>query len=252
MEPMRIARLLSIAGVASRRKAEDLIREGLVSVNGKTVTSLGTRVDPDMDDVRFQGRPLAGRRRPRTYVLMNKPRGYVCTRKDEEGRPSVLELLPPKLHHLYPVGRLDLSSEGLLLLTDDGDFCLRMTHPRYGTKKTYRVKVQGTPTPEVLARLTEGVTLEGERLRAREAHLVTRGPSAWIEVVLAEGKKNEIRRLCGAVGYPVSRLERVGIEFLTLEGLALGRYRTLRPAEVARLMRSESGRSKERVALVGL
>ncbi|MFN7972454.1 MAG: pseudouridine synthase [Acidobacteriota bacterium] len=234
---MRIARALAQAGIASRRHAEDLIRGGVVTVNGKAVTALGLKVDTAVDDVRVNGHPVATR--PRTYLLLHKPRGYVSTRSDEEGRPAVIDLLPPKLRHVYPVGRLDIQSEGLLLLTDDGDFCLRMTHPRYGARKVYRAKVRGTPSSESLERLTRGIASEGERLRVREARVVAPGDSsAWVEVVMDEGKKNEIRRLCAAIGHPCVRLQRTAIEFLTLEGLAPGRFRTLRPGEVRRLLAS--------------
>lgn len=242
---MRIARMLAQCGVASRRKAEELVAQGLVTVNGKIVTTPGTTVDPATDAVRVDGRPVRTAS-VRHYLLLNKPRGYVSTRSDEKGRPTVIDLLPSHLSKLYPVGRLDVDSEGLLLMTDDGDFCLRMTHPRYGVRKMYEVRVRGVPTLDVLRRIQKGIVVEGERLRVEEATLTRSGENAWLDLTMVEGKKNEIRRLMLAAGHPVVRLRRVGIEFLTLHGVPLGRHRVLSPAEVMRLRSDRAHRPRGR------
>lgn len=231
---MRVARILSLAGVASRRKAEELIRQGRVVVNGHRITTPATAADPRRDRIVCDGRPVEIGS-ARHYVLLNKPPGYVCTRSDEKGRPTVLELLPPGLRHLYPVGRLDIDSEGLLLLTDDGDFCLRLTHPRYGKVKRYHVRVRAVPTPETLDRLVRGVRVEGELLRVRTVRVEGHGRNAVLDVTLTEGKRNELRRLLLAVGHPVAGLRRVAIEFLTLSGVPPGQHRMLSPGEAHRL-----------------
>jgi pseudouridine synthase len=233
---MRVSRILSLAGVASRRKAESAILAGEVAVNGATVRTLGTTADPERDDVSFRGRAVSARQ-PRTYLLLHKPRGYVCTRQDEKGRPTVLDLLPEAWRHVYPVGRLDLESEGLLLLTDDGDLCHHLTHPRYGVLKVYQVRVRGVPSPEVLQKLHRGLRLDGEALRVEEARVVRAAANAWLHVELREGRKHEIRRLLKALGHPVVRLRRVAIGPLHIKGLAAGHHRRLTELEVRRLRR---------------
>ena len=244
---IRIARVLAAAGAAARRGAEELIRQGLVTVNGRLVTTPATLVDPAKDAVSLRGK-LLRRPAPRTYVLLNKPRGYVCTRHDEKGRPTVLELLPSKMRHLYPVGRLDLDSEGLLVLTDDGDLCLKLTHPRFGARKQYRVRVRGVPAEATLERLRRGVSVDGERMRVQEVKLSRHGENSWLDVTLTEGKRNELRRLLSAVGHRVVRLKRIAVEFLTLEGVPSGKYRPLSEAEVKRLAASAGRRSENRGA----
>ena len=234
----RLQKALARAGVASRRAAEQLIREGRVAVNGQVVRELGTRVDPARDRVTVDGQPLAPPA-ARHYVLLNKPRGYVSTARDEWGRPTVLDLVPRE-GRLYPVGRLDADSEGLLLLTDDGDFALRLTHPRYKVPKEYHVLVPAPVPAEALVRLRAGVELaEGRTAPAEVAVLRHEPPGTWLRVVLRQGWKRQVRRMLAAVGLPVARLVRVRVGGLTLGDLPPGAWRALSPAEARRALGSE-------------
>jgi len=224
----RLQKVLARAGVASRRKAEELIRAGRVTVNGR-VAALGDVADPG-DDVRLDGRPLPRPERSVTYLL-HKPRGLVTTASDELGRPTVMDLVPA-VPGLHPVGRLDLDSEGLLLLTTDGDLTLRLTHPRYRHEKEYRVWTDPPDvSDEALARLTSGVTLEDGPARAERAE---RAPGGAV-VVLREGRKRQVRRMLAAVGHEVVRLKRTRVAGLELGDLPVGRFRELTAAETAAL-----------------
>jgi len=234
---VRLQKILSAAGVASRRVAETLIVEGRVSVNGEVVRELGSKADPDRDDIRVDGRRVktAGKR---WYLLLNKPRGYVCTRSDPEGRPTIMALLGPiaAREYLYPVGRLDFDSEGLLLVTNDGDLAARLTHPRHGVEREYEARVRGVPDAGALARLARGVTIEGRRTRPAEVALVRAVPGrdqAVVSVVVREGRNRQVRRMCEAIGHPVVRLKRVRIGPLADATLAPGEVRELSPREVA-------------------
>jgi len=207
----RLQKILSHAGVASRRAAERLILDGRVTVNGRTVIELGTKADAGADDVRVDGRRLPAPARPR-YVLLYKPRGYVTTRSDPQGRRTVLDLLPGDREYLYPVGRLDYDSEGLLLLTNDGDLTAALTHPRHGVPRTYEAELRGVPDDRALARLRAGVVLDGRRTRPAQ---VTRLPSprshpdrGRLRLTIREGRNRQVRRMCEAVGHPVRRLVR--------------------------------------------
>jgi 23S rRNA pseudouridine2605 synthase len=235
----RLQKILSRAGVASRRAAETLIEQGRVSVNGETVREPGTRADLSRDDVRVDGvrvRPAAAP----VYILLNKPKGVVTTRHDPEKRSTVMDLVPP-VAGLFPVGRLDVSTEGLMLLTTDGDFAERVAHPRFEIPRVYHAKVYRVPAPETLARLRQGIRIEGERLAVDQARVLQAGNNAWLELTLHEGKHHEVRRLLKAVGHPVSKLKRVALGPLTTRGLKPGEYRHLRPAEVKALL--EGGRA---------
>jgi len=224
----RLQKVLARAGVASRRKAEELIRAGRVTVNGR-VAALGDVADPG-DDVRLDGRPLPRPERSVTYLL-HKPRGLVTTASDELGRPTVMDLVPA-VPGLHPVGRLDLDSEGLLLLTTDGDLTLRLTHPRYRHEKEYRVWTDPPDvSDEALSRLTSGVTLEDGPARAERAE---RAPGGAV-VVLREGRKRQVRRMLAAVGHEVVRLKRTRVAGLELGDLPVGRFRELTAAETAAL-----------------
>ena len=241
----RLQKILSMAGVASRRAAEALIGEGRVTVNGEVVTVLGTRADPDRDDIRVDGRrvKVAARRR---YLLLNKPRGYVCTRSDPEGRPTIMGLLGPiaEREYLYPVGRLDYDSEGLLLVTNDGDLAARLTHPRHGVEREYEARVRGVPSSRTLDRLGRGVMLDGRRTSPAEVRLVrvlAGGTHALLAVVVREGRRRQVRRMCEVVGHPVTRLRRVRIGPLTDTALRPGAVRELTPREVAALRRATRG-----------
>lgn len=238
MAEERLQKALAHAGVASRRAAEALILQGRVAVNGEVVRALGTRVDLDRDTVTVDGRPIA-RRAARHYVLLHKPRGYVSTARDERGRPTVLDLVPTPTR-LYPVGRLDADSEGLLLLTDDGDLALRLTHPRYKVPKEYHVLVPAPVPEEVLARLRSGVDLAEGRTAPAEVAVLRREPAGtWLRIVLRQGWKRQIRRMLAALGLPVERLVRVRIGGLTLGDLPAGTWRVLSPGEARRALEEE-------------
>lgn len=232
---IRLQRFLADAGVASRRGSEQVILAGQVTVNGQVVRELGTKIDPAKDHVFFEGQRVRPKRR--RYLALNKPVGYICTQDDPEGRKRALDLIPKEWANVQTVGRLDWASEGLIFLTNDGQFALRMTHPRYGISKTYEVKVRGAVSEDVLEQLKAGVVHEGERLRADEARIVRAGPnSTLVELVLREGKNREIRRLFESQGLPVERLRRVQIGPVKLGNLAVGRWRTLTGKEIQSLL----------------
>ncbi len=234
---IRLQKILSAAGVASRRAAEKLIVEGRVSVNGETIVVLGTRADPDSDDVRVDGRPVATPRR--RYIALHKPRGYVTTRSDPQHRPTVLDLLGLK-QYVYPIGRLDYDSEGLLLLTNDGGFAERLMHPRYGVEREYEARVRGVPEPAALRRLARGVRIEGRPTAPAWVRLVetgrgARGDQAIISIVLHEGRRRQVRTMCAAIGHPVVRLRRVRVGPIRLGALKPGEFRELTRDEVRQL-----------------
>jgi pseudouridine synthase len=229
----RLQKILSKAGVASRRAAETLMADGRVTVNGETVRELGTKADAAQDDIRVDGVRVRPPDRP-VYIVLYKPRGYVTTRKDPQGRPTVMDLVPA-VSGLFPVGRLDVNTEGLLLLTSDGDFAERVAHPRYETPRVYHAKVRGTPDADTLARLRRGVVVEGERLSVDSIRILEADNNAWLELTLHEGKHHEVRRLLQAAGHPVSKLKRVAIGPVSARGIKAGEFRALTPAEVEAL-----------------
>ena len=243
---MRLQKYLAEAGVASRRASERIIVEGRVAINGKTVRELGTKVDPATDRVTVDGGPVKAKRK--IYVAVNKPRGVVCSRSDAPGRQSgsagpsrpatlVGELLPPEWNHLYSVGRLDRDSEGLLFLTNDGEFSLRLTHPRYGVAKKYMLTVEGRAEANVLDKMRAGVFDHGERLKAHRARIVSASnKQSVLELELLEGKNREIRRMCDALALKVLRLQRVQIGKIKLGELKVGRWRTLTDGEIISLL----------------
>jgi 23S rRNA pseudouridine2605 synthase len=241
----RLHRLLAHAGVASRRRAEVLMAEGRVTVNGVVVRQPGARVDAARDDVRVDGRPVRTAR-AHTYVLLNKPQGPVTTASDPQGRETVLDLLPADLRarRLYPVGRLDRYTEGLLLLTDDGALALRLTHPRYALTKEYLALVRGRPTTAALERLRRGVLLAGEARPTAPARVWiagVEGEDTWIGLELHEGRNRQVRRMLEAVEHPVRLLRRVRVGPLMLGALRPGEWRFLAPGEVAALRAATSG-----------
>jgi 23S rRNA pseudouridine2605 synthase len=227
----RLQRFLARSGVASRRACEQLIAEGRVRVNGQPVVIPGTSVDADADRVEFDGRPVRPTNR-RTYIALHKPTGVVSTADDPQGRPTVLQLVDTS-HRVYPVGRLDADSEGLLLLTDDGDLAMRLTHPRFGVEKEYRALVRGHASREVLERLSSGIMLD-ERMTApaRFSFVERVDDGAWLRVTIHEGRNRQIRRMALAVGLEVIRLVRVRIGPLRLGRLPLGAWRALSPSEI--------------------
>lgn len=233
---VRLQKILSAGGISSRRAAEQLILQGRVSVNGTTVRELGTRADPERDVVKVDGRRVRSDTR-RRYVLLNKPRGYLSTRSDPRGRPTVFALLKGVREYLYPVGRLDFDSEGLLLLTNDGDLALRMTHPRHRLEREYHARVRGILDEKAARRLATGVVLEGRRtapatvrvLSGRSGH---GGDESTVALTLREGRKRQVRHMFEAVGHPVMRLKRVRLGPLKPLGLKPGHARDLDAAEL--------------------
>lgn len=230
----RLQRALARAGFGSRRACEDLVAAGRVKVNGNVAT-LGDKVEVGADQVMLDGAPINLDPSVRYYAL-HKPPGVVTTMRDPQGRPDVRGYLPLDAPRVFPVGRLDRDSEGLLLLTNDGDLAERLTHPRYGVEKEYLAEVKGAPTTKDIARLRRGVELDDGPARAASVRLVdTRGERGQIAVVMTEGRKREVRRMLQAVGLPVTRLVRVRIGSITLGGLRPGAIRELSAEEVLRL-----------------
>jgi len=234
----RLQKILSRAGIASRRGAEKVLAERRITVNGETVTELGTKADVEKDDIRVDGVRVRPPKTP-VYLLLYKPIGAVSTRHDPEGRKTVMELVPP-VAGLFPVGRLDVTTEGLILLTNDGAFAERISHPRYEVPRVYRAKVRGVPDERALARLKDGVRVEGDMLAADRVRVIEADNNAWLEVTLHEGKKHEVRRLLEAVGHPVSKLKRVAIGPVTDRGLEPGQFRHLTPEEIKGLLRGKA------------
>jgi 23S rRNA pseudouridine2605 synthase len=229
---MRLQKVLAQAGLASRREAEHWIQAGRISVNGKVVTTLGTQADPVVDRIAVDGKVI-NRLEPKVYYLLNKPTGYVSTCEDELGRPTVLDLLKPIKFRLFPVGRLDWDSEGLLLLTNDGELAQRLLHPRFHIRRTYLAKVEGIPTAQSLLRLTNAGDPSAPQKRRPTARIIKVGERhAWLEIRLWEGKNRQVRRMCEAVGHPVRRLRRVQFAGLDTMGLSSGQYRPLTLTEV--------------------
>ena len=221
--------------MASRRAAEQFILEGRVSVNGAPVKLLGSKVDPEHDKVAVDGKPV--RPQKKIYVVLNKPKGCVCSRKDEHDRMTVYELLPKEWTGVQSVGRLDFGSEGLLFLTNDGEFALRLTHPRYGVRKRYLATVEGRVDEEMLRQFTSGVWHDGEKLKAERTWLVSASKAqSVVELELAEGKNREVRRMFESLSLTVRRLVRTQIGKIKLAELRVGKWRTLTPTEIKTLL----------------
>ncbi len=230
MRSERLHKVLAQAGVASRRKCEELIAAGRVKVNGEIVTIPGSKVDPHRDHIELDGKPIQ-LPSEHVYFLLNKPVGYVSTVRDPQGRPTVIDLLPVQ-QRVYPVGRLDIDSEGLILLTDDGELAQRLTHPSYEHEKEYHVLVEGRPTARALRNLRDGIELEDGYTWPAEVTVLRReGNGTWLRFVIHEGRKRQLRRMCKAVGHPVRRLIRVRMGPLTLGNLPPGQHRSLTPQE---------------------
>jgi len=245
----RLQKLLSKAGVASRRASEQLMLDGRVTVNGSTVRELGTKADALRDDIRVDGRRvrIAEHRR---YLLLNKPRGYVTTRSDPQGRPTVLDLIAGVREYVYPVGRLDFESEGLLILTNDGDLAARLTHPRHAVARVYEARVLGVPDARDLERLAKGLVIDGRQTAAAEVSRLTqrRGTAsspirreragtthATFLIAVREGRNRQVRNMCEAIGHPVTHLRRVAIGPIRDARLKPGQWRELTAQEVVRL-----------------
>jgi pseudouridine synthase len=233
--PVRLNAFIARSGIASRREADRLIQQGRVSVNGEVVQAMGRRIDPAADRVEVDGRPVRADIVP-TYVMLHKPPGYLVTMKDPRQRPTITRLLPVRSLGVVPVGRLDFESEGLLLLTNDGELGHRLMHPRYEVRKKYRVRVRGQPPEAALRRLAHGIVLDGRRTApARIARLGGGAGASEMEVEIHEGRKREIRRMFAAVGHPVRSLKRIHFGNLSLGALRPGTWRHLKPKEVAGL-----------------
>jgi 23S rRNA pseudouridine2605 synthase len=232
----RLNKFLAHAGVCSRREGDRWIAEGRVSVNGKVVQELGEKIDPARDKVIANGRPVRGEVERQVYILLNKPTGRIVSVKDPFGRPTVMDLLSHLPARVYPVGRLDLDTEGALLLTNDGEMALRLIHPRFGVAKAYEARVEGDPTETDLDKVRKGIFLEGRKTAPARIQVLRRSHRhSTLRVEIHEGRKREIRKLFEAVGFPVTALTRVEFAGLTLEGLRRGQWRHLTAAEIRRL-----------------
>jgi 23S rRNA pseudouridine2605 synthase len=232
---VRLQKFLAEAGVASRRASEVAIVAGRVTVNGRVASQLGAKVDPQHDRVAVDGREVARKRK--LYIAVNKPPGFMCTRGAEDDRRKIGDLLPREWTGLFSVGRLDYRSEGLIFLTNDGDFCLKLTHPRYGIARIYVAWVEGRVTADMLKHFTQGVTSAGEILKARRARLISANNSnSVVELELTEGKNREVRRLFEGQNLVVRRLQRVQIGPIKLGELPLGKWRALTQPEIKSLL----------------
>lgn len=230
----RLQKIIAAAGLASRRKAEDLIVEGRVTVNGQVITQLGSKADATRDHIRVDGKPLRPPGR-HVYLLLNKPPGYVSTVSDPQRRPTVLSLLRGIKERVYPVGRLDYHSSGLILLTNDGELANFLMSRASAVPRTYHVKLEGRPDLRELEKLEQGIVLDGRRTVRARIRLLAERDKPWYEITLTEGRYHQVRRMFERVGQGVIKLKRVRLAFLSDAGLAPGRFRHLTPAEVARL-----------------
>ena len=247
--PERLQKILAQSGIASRRSSEKLIAEGRVTVNGRTVLEMGTKADPAVDDIRVDGRRLKGAERQR-YILLYKPAGFVTTRSDPQRRRTVIDLLSGVREYVYPVGRLDYDTEGLLLLTNDGDLAARLTHPRHGVERTYEARVAGMPDHNAIERLRRGIPLDGRRTLPADVVLLNKAPATRLAgrkepegillITIREGRNRQVRRMCEAVGHPVKKLIRKRIGPLGDRQLKPGEWRDLTAAEVRALTRAAS------------
>lgn len=233
---VRLQKVLAQAGIASRRASERIIAAGRVRVNGAVVKEMGTKVEPGRDVVSVDEREVG--RKSRRYIALHKPRGYICSRAADEDRQRIGDLLPKEWSDLFSVGRLDYQSEGLIFLTNDGDFCLKLTHPRYRIPKVYVAKIQGRVQPETVRKFTQGILSAGEKLQAARARLISaNNTSSTVELELTEGKNREVRRLFEAENLTVERLQRVRIGPVKLGELPVGKWRALTEPEIKSLLR---------------
>ena len=249
MPAERLQKIIAAAGVASRRKAEELISSGHVKVNGTTVTELGSKADPETDHIRVNGKLLQRSEQRHAYFLLNKPKGYVTTMSDPQKRPTVMDLLRGIRGRVYPVGRLDYASEGLLLLTNDGELANQLMKAASHVAKTYLVKIAGTPREEALEKLRKGLSIatdDGKRVRTAPAavRVVKEAANPWYEITLIEGRNRQIRRMFEAVGHHVEKIKRVGYGPLTLD-VPPGEFRQLTLKEVQRLKSATKGTDRK-------
>ncbi|HEY0591869.1 MAG TPA: pseudouridine synthase [Thermoanaerobaculia bacterium] len=240
----RLQKIIARAGLASRREAEEMILAGRVRVNGRVVTELGTKADASRDHIKVDGKLLRPAEEPR-YILLYKPKEVMTTMEDPEGRTTVVDYLKGVRERVFPIGRLDFHSEGLLVLTNDGELAYRLSHPSHGSVKTYHVKVKGVPQERLVEKLERGIVLDGKRTRPAEiGRLRTTGRgeegNSWFEVKLSEGRTQQIRRMFKAIGHPVAKLKRVAIGQLTDPALQPGQWRDLSPREIRLLTKKET------------
>jgi 23S rRNA pseudouridine2605 synthase len=228
---VRLQKIISQAGVTSRRKAEDLIREGRVRINGKTVFELGTKADPDRDTIDVDGKRIEPKQ-PKISVLLNKPDGYITSLRDPEGRPTVKKLVDKIPVRLYPVGRLDYHTEGLLIMTNDGDLAQKIEHPSHALEKLYLAKVKGVPEENKINKLRAGIILEGRKTLPAKIKIIETRKNAWLEITIQEGRQNQIRNMFEEIGHPVLKLKRVAIGAIRDDSLKPGEYRMLKPQEI--------------------
>jgi 23S rRNA pseudouridine2605 synthase len=246
-EGVRLQKVLSQAGIASRRAAEKLIADGRVSVNGKTIVTMGVKVDPGKDEIRVDGRRIKAAS-PLRYILLYKPAGYVTTRSDPQRRRTVLDLIAGVREYVYPVGRLDYDTEGLLLLTNDGELAARLTHPRHGVAREYEVRLRGVPERRELDRLAKGVTIDGRKTAPAEVRLkktidAASGPQSMVSIAIHEGRNRQVRKMFDAIGHPVVSLRRVRIGPIIDTRLRPGDFRELTEAEVRALKKVQGSGS---------
>ncbi|MEK7851395.1 MAG: pseudouridine synthase [Deltaproteobacteria bacterium] len=231
----RLQKIIAQAGVASRREAERLILEGKVTLNGKVVRELGTKADPDREHIKVNGK-LITRPEPKAYLILYKPRGYVTTTSDPEGRPTIMELLDKVKGRVFPVGRLDYDTEGLILCTNDGELAHKLQHPRHEVPKTYFAKVEGVPMPDEITKLRKGIKLEDGMTAPANVKLIRKvEANSWLEIIIHEGRNRQVKRMCEAIGHSVIRLKREGLAFLTLGDLKPGEFRHLTAEEIKKL-----------------
>jgi 23S rRNA pseudouridine2605 synthase len=242
----RLQKIISDAGVTSRRKAEILIQGGHVRVNGKVVTQLGSKADPERDEIHVNGNRIEPQQQ-RIVLLLYKPDGYITSLRDPEGRPTVTQLVDEVPVRLYPIGRLDYHTEGLLLLTNDGQLAQRIEHPSHAIDKVYTAKVKGVPDANALMKLRKGVLLEGRKTLAAKITVLETRKNAWLEITIREGRQNQIRKMFDLIGHPVLKLRREAIAFLDIQGMKPGEFRFLSGDEIQKLYRlGENRTSKKR------
>lgn len=241
---IRLQKAIAEAGLASRRTAEEWIAEGKVFVNGKPVTLQGTMVDPATDKITVRGKPLP-KVEERIYIMLNKPPGCVTTTSDDRNRPTVMDFVKKVRERVFPVGRLDFNTQGVLLFTNDGDLAEKLLDPKVGITRTYQVKVHLVPTEKSLARIRRGIRIDGAPTSPVQVEILRRsGNNAFLTMKLVEGKNHHVKKICDAVGHPAIRLKRTHFAFLGLEDLPLGRLRLLTPREVQALKRLADNRGK--------
>ncbi|MBR4015691.1 MAG: rRNA pseudouridine synthase [Anaerotignum sp.] len=229
----RLQKFLAEAGVASRRKAEELIVAGKIKVNGKTVTELGTKIDPRKDEITYLGKKISTKETKHIYIMLHKPEGYVTTAKEQFGRPAVLDLIKGVEERIFPVGRLDYDTSGLLLLTNDGDLTYKLTHPKHDVDKTYIARIYGTPTEMDLQKFRRGVFVDGKRTKPAKIQILEKGERiCTVEIIIHEGRNRQVRKMCEAIKHPVAQLKRVATGDLKLGDLPKGKFRHLTEKEV--------------------